>query len=104
MIDVTDAQRVDDNLVRAGDAVACGRCGHQVADLAVDSELQLARYDAPSSEAGPGVISDPSVYVDDEVVFRQLSCPGCHTAIYSGVVPKEHVDHVLEVQRFSTFA
>lgn len=101
VIDVAGAERVDDNLVISGAAVACARCGHQVADLGSDTELKLARHDGPSSEAGPGVISDPAVYVDDEVVFRQLSCPGCHTAIYSGIVPKDHVDHVLEVSRFA---
>jgi N-methylhydantoinase B len=39
--------------------------------------------------------------VDDEVVFRQLTCPGCLTAVYSGVVPAAHVDHVTDVSRFA---
>jgi N-methylhydantoinase B len=30
------------------------------------------------------------VYVDAEVVFRQLCCPGCLTAVYSRVVPVDH--------------
>jgi N-methylhydantoinase B len=37
--------------------------------------------------------------VDSDVVFRQLSCPGCWTAIYSGIVPAEHPDHALDIGR-----
>lgn len=101
-IDVSGAARVDDNLVRTGAAIACGHCGQQVAELGADAELQLSRFDGPSNTAGPSVLSDPGQYVDDEIVFRQLACPGCHTAIYSGIVPKDHVDHVLDAGRFLT--
>jgi N-methylhydantoinase B len=50
----------------------------------------LARRDAPPADAGPHIWRDPSVYVDGEVVFRQLFCPGCLTAVYSRVVPVDH--------------
>lgn len=86
--------------MRVDSAVACGHCGQQRAELGTDAELQLSRFDGPSSAAGPSVLSGPGRYVDDEIVFRQLACPGCHAAIYSGIVPKDHVDHVLDTERF----
>jgi N-methylhydantoinase B len=50
----------------------------------------LARRDSPPTEAGPHIWGDPSVYVDAQVVFRQLFCPSCLTALYSRVVPVDH--------------
>ena len=99
--DLAGARRIDDNLVQAGTAVACAHCGEQLADTAADTELALLRHEGPSTGAGPQILSSPSQYVDDEVVFRQLVCPGCLTAVYSGVVPAAHVDHVADISRFS---
>ncbi|TQS45230.1 hydantoinase B/oxoprolinase family protein [Cryptosporangium phraense] len=101
-VDLAEARRIDDNLVVAGSVVGCAHCGQQLADTTVDATLALLRYDGPVAEAGPQIVSNPADYVDDEVVFRQLSCPGCQAAIYSGVVPKAHVDHVADVSRFVT--
>ena len=100
-IDPAAAQRLDDNLVLHGTTVACAHCGQGVADTTTDTTLALARYDGPSSEAGPQVTSDPAEYVDAEVVFRQLCCPRCWTAIYSAIVPATHPDHVGDVSRFT---
>jgi N-methylhydantoinase B len=100
-LDLTGATRIDGNLSQIGSLVACAHCGHQLADLATDRELALARYEGPSTQAGPQITSDPTRYVDDEIVFRQLSCPGCLTAVYSAVVPKAHGDHVSDVTRFT---
>lgn len=100
-VDLADARRIDDNLVQVGSLVACAHCGQQLADTSADRELALLRHEGPSSEAGPQILSSPAQYVDDEVVFRQLICPGCLTAVYSGVVPKAHVDHIADVTRFS---
>ena len=99
--DLAGARRIDDNLVQAGTVVACAHCGEQLADTAADTELALLRHEGPSTGAGPQILSSPSQYVDDEVVFRQLVCPGCLTAVYSGVVPAAHVDHVADISRFS---
>lgn len=100
-VDLTRAHRLDDNLVAEGTAVGCAHCGHRLADLTSDTSLRLAVYEGPSTEAGPQIGSDPSTYVDDEVVFRQLCCPGCWTAVYSGVVPKAHPDHVSDLSRLA---
>jgi N-methylhydantoinase B len=45
------------------------------------------------------VTSDPAAYVDDPVVFRQYCCPNCWTAVYSSIVPADHVDHVRDIGR-----
>ncbi|MGC8917748.1 hypothetical protein AB7952_00285 [Streptomyces sp. PG2] len=50
----------------------------------------LARREVAPTEAGPHIWHDPSVYVDADVVFRQLCCPGCLTAVHSRVVPVGH--------------
>jgi N-methylhydantoinase B len=100
-VDLSRARRLDDNLVVDGDAVGCAHCGQQLADLSSDTSLGLALYEGPSTEAGPQIGSDPSTYVDDEVVFRQLCCPGCWTAVYSSVVPKAHPDHVSDLSRLA---
>jgi N-methylhydantoinase B len=54
----------------------------------------MARYEGPPAEAGPQIWADSAVYLDAPVVFRQLCCPGCGTAMLSTVVP---VDHPLPV-------
>ena len=51
--------------------------------------LMTGCYDVPAA-AGPHVWPDPSDYVDQEIVFRQLLCPGCFTAVYSRVAPRSH--------------
>ena len=100
-VDLGSVRRIDDNLVQAGALVACAHCGEQLADTAADTELALLRHQGPPAGAGPQILSSASRYVDEQVVFRQLSCPGCLTAVYSGVVPAAHVDHVADVSRFS---
>ena len=102
VVDVSMARRLDDNLVEVDMAeatvVACRQCGRTLGDA--DSRLlRLARFDGPSVAAGRQVTSAPDLYVDSDVVFRQLSCPGCWTAIYSGIVPAEHPDHALDIGR-----
>ncbi|MBB3035915.1 hydantoinase B/oxoprolinase family protein [Hoyosella altamirensis] len=99
-VDLSHARRIDDNLaeVTIGEArvIACAHCGRQLGDTK-SGKLSLARYEGPSSAAGPQVTSDPSEYVDTNIVFRQQCCPGCWSAVYSGIVPADHPDHVGEL-------
>ncbi len=32
-------------------------------------------------------------------MFRQYCCPACWTAVYSGIVPAGHADHVRDIGR-----
>ncbi|MBG6098009.1 hydantoinase B/oxoprolinase family protein [Nocardioides luteus] len=98
-LDTTRARRIDDNLVIDGDTVGCAHCGHGLADVTRDVSLGLAIYDGPSTDAGPQVTSDPAHYVDGAIVFRQLCCPGCWTAITSSIVPADHIDTTGDVSR-----
>jgi N-methylhydantoinase B len=109
------ARRLDDNLVLApapggsGTIVACRHCaeilggpdlggpdpgGADPGGADPGDTLALARYEGPSTEAGPQIIADPANYVDAPIVFRQYCCPSCWTALYSAVVPAGHTDTV----------
>lgn len=89
------ARRLDDNLAvlesSEGGTVMCVHCRAAIGHLAGGRFIDgLARREGAPSEAGPHIWHDPSVYVDKEVVFRQLFCPGCLTAVNSRVVPVDH--------------
>ncbi|MGI5227921.1 hydantoinase B/oxoprolinase family protein [Actinoallomurus sp. CA-142502] len=93
--DLSGARRLDDNLAVLespdGGTVVCTHCGTGIGPLAGGAFVAaLARRDAAPADAGPHIWRDPSVYVDAEIVFRQLFCPGCLTAVYSRVVPVHH--------------
>jgi N-methylhydantoinase B len=88
-------RRLDDNLAvvdaAEGRTVGCLHCGTLIGPVADGAFVaSLVRSDNPPATAGPHIWADPTVYVDREVVFRQLFCPGCLTAVYSRVVPVDH--------------
>jgi N-methylhydantoinase B len=92
---LTQARRLDDNLAvvdsASGGSVVCVHCATVIGPVADRAFVSaLARTDSLPAAAGPHIWSDPSVYVDAEIVFRQLFCPGCLTAVYSRVVPVDH--------------
>ena len=97
-----EVRRLDDNLaVLDSGVVACVHCGTGIGPLAGGAFVaSLARRDAPPTEAGPHIWHDPFEYVDAEIVFRQLFCPGCLTAVHSRVVP---VDHPLPVDEYRSW-
>jgi N-methylhydantoinase B len=93
--DLDGARRLDDNLAVLespdGGTVVCLHCGTRIGPLAGSAFVAaLARRDGAPTEAGPHIWHDPSEYVDAEIVFRQLFCPGCLTAVNSRVVPVDH--------------
>lgn len=101
-VDLDAARRIDDNLVQVGDVVGCAHCGRALGDVTAGGTLDLASYEGASTDAGPQVTSDPSTYVDVDVVFRQLYCPGCWTVVHSAIVPADHPDHASDMSRFSS--
>ncbi|MBC2637603.1 MULTISPECIES: hydantoinase B/oxoprolinase family protein [unclassified Rhodococcus (in: high G+C Gram-positive bacteria)] len=99
---VTRTRRLDDNLALAETADGPGViCVHCSAVLGADHEqpLSVLTYDGKPSEAGPRIVEDTSLYVDDDVVFRQLSCPSCSAAFASSVVPTRHTDDIRWLSR-----
>ncbi|USX52860.1 hydantoinase B/oxoprolinase family protein [Lentzea sp. HUAS12] len=89
--DLTEARRLDDNLAVVDSTVVCVHCGTRIGPLEGGAFFDfLARRETAPTEAGPHIWHDPSEYVDAEIVFRQLLCPGCLTAVNSRVVPVDH--------------
>lgn len=85
--------RIDDNLIvrRTADraVVSCAHCGHTHGEQGSDFYASLARVVGPTHRAGPSICPDPSVYIDAEVRFTQLCCPGCGTAVKTSVAPPQ---------------
>jgi N-methylhydantoinase B len=88
-------RRLDDNMVvndsEPDRPVFCAHCETPVGHMR-DGRFEhrlLVADDAPGA-AGPQIWPSPLDYVDDEIVFRQLLCPGCFTAVYSRVAPRSH--------------
>lgn len=104
---LTSARRLDDNLVEAsasggtGTVVACRHCAEILGGTGPGDTLALAVREGRPAEAGPQILADPADYVDVAVVFRQYSCPGCWTALYSAVVPASHTDTVTTLGRLT---
>jgi N-methylhydantoinase B len=93
--DLSRARRLDDHLaVREspdGGTVGCVHCGTEIGPLAGSAYVAaLARRESAPTEAGPHSWHDPLEYVDAKILFRQLCCPGCLTAVHSRVVPVGH--------------
>ncbi|MFD9700383.1 hydantoinase B/oxoprolinase family protein [Lentzea sp. NPDC059081] len=89
--DLTGARRLDDNLAVLDTEVVCVQCGTSIGPVEGGAFVDaLARRETAPTEAGPHIWHDPAEYVDQEIVFRQLLCPGCLTAVSSRVVPVGH--------------
>lgn len=93
---MSSSRRVNDNVVRRGEGgaetLACAHCEQELAGVADDYLTKLPFYEGPVSDAGPHIFPDPSVYIDNPIVFRQYYCPGCYTAFHSEVVPADHAE------------
>jgi N-methylhydantoinase B len=96
---VDDGEGLDANQTLHGRTVHCRHCGTDLGTLGEPYLAALPRIETGPSGAGPHVWADSSTYVDEQVVFRQVLCPGCATALLSQVVP---VDHPLPVDAFET--
>jgi N-methylhydantoinase B len=80
--------RLDDNLVsRADGFVTCAHCGYIVGERGAGYLRHALRREGTPSQAGPQIRGKPNLFVDEEVVFRQWCCPGCHVALLTEVVP-----------------
>jgi N-methylhydantoinase B len=90
--------RLDGNLsaveIHGKKTILCSHCGFQLGDPADSQHDLFAHYQGTPSEAGPHIWSDPAIYLDARITFRQLYCPGCYTALYSAVVPEDHPTHL----------
>lgn len=66
----------------------CVHCGQALPGSVANYIDRLPVHVGPPSEAGPHIYPDPHAWVDAEVVFRQVYCPHCWTAVQTEVVPR----------------
>ncbi|MFB8370999.1 hydantoinase B/oxoprolinase family protein [Pseudarthrobacter sp. NPDC055928] len=81
---------LDINVTMSGSSVACRHCGETLGAAGADYLARLPRDEAAPAAAGPHIWADSATYIDELVVFRQIFCPGCATALLSQVVPADH--------------
>jgi N-methylhydantoinase B len=92
------AQTVADVYVinRDDDRIECHRCGTRLGAVTDDPKQGMALVERPLESLAPGA-PDPSVFVDDEVVWRDLLCPGCGVRLatevaYPGSPPYREIE------------
>lgn len=85
---------LDDNLAvhRDGESehVCCRHCSCVLGSTA--QGLRLASRNSPSRDAGPAVTTDPAMFIDEPIVFREYFCPSCWARLHCSIVPQSHVD------------
>jgi N-methylhydantoinase B len=69
---VADVYVVD----RAADVIECHHCGTALCTLGESPKQGMAMLERPVQSLTPGG-PDPRTFVDQDVVFRDLLCPGC---------------------------
>jgi N-methylhydantoinase B len=78
----TDALVIGDDIVvdeRAG-RFACAHCDEELGRFETHALARALVLEHPVAALGPS-FTDPSVFIDDEIVWRQLLCPGCATRL-----------------------
>ena len=63
---------------------ACADCGTELGEVSENYKLGCNREDRRVGESNP-LIGEPGDFIDDEVEFRQFSCPGCGRTIENEV-------------------
>jgi N-methylhydantoinase B len=69
---------------RAAGTYHCAHCGQETGAAGGHSKEKLGVWEHPVAEIGSR-FRDPSIYVDDEIVYRELICPGCATRLATEV-------------------
>ena len=59
---------------------SCAKCGHWLGPVEDNYKEQLVVRERDVEELGDLWI-DPSILLDEEIVFREFLCPGCATRI-----------------------
>jgi N-methylhydantoinase B len=69
---------------RSADVYRCAHCGEELGSLSEHPKQHMVSHERPLAELGER-FHDPSTYVDDEIVWRELFCPGCATRLATEV-------------------
>jgi N-methylhydantoinase B len=62
----------------------CAHCGEEVGSAGGHSKEKLGIWQHPVSDINSH-FRDPAIYVDDDIVYRELICPGCATRLATEV-------------------
>ena len=65
--------------------IVCRRCGHDLGSAEQNFKEGAVLKVRSIQDANP-LIVDPTLFIDDEVVFRQFFCPGCATLLENEVI------------------
>ncbi|MGY2876172.1 N-methylhydantoinase B [Marmoricola sp. URHA0025 HA25] len=99
-VDIDGAERLDENFLKVTKGsdviVACAHCAASFGSPD-DEKLDLLVSRGRPSDAGPRMVEDATIYVDEPIEFRQYFCPECKTAVSSSVVPASHPDYPREI-------
>jgi N-methylhydantoinase B len=76
--------------------LACARCAHVLSDYSGNYKLGLL-VDIGAVTLIP-MVRDPSVFLDEEILFRRFCCPGCQTLMATEIVRAD--EPVLSEMRF----
>ena len=82
LFDVTEAMSLLEDA--AGTFWACRRCGSELGAAGENYKMGCNQEDLHISRSNP-LIGEPGDFVNDEVVFRQFSCPGCGVIVENEV-------------------
>jgi N-methylhydantoinase B len=88
-LDTRDGAPVTETLVLCGcresAALACARCGTRISGAYENYKLHSLTETFPVTTPNPHVL-EPRHYVDDSVVYRTYSCPGCGVMLQSEIL------------------
>jgi N-methylhydantoinase B len=69
---------------RSANAYRCAHCGEELGSLSEHPKHNMVSRELPLAEIGER-FHDPRTYVDDDIVWRELFCPGCATRLATEV-------------------
>ena len=69
---------------RGASTFRCAHCGEELGALSEHSKQKLVVRERPLEEVGER-FQDPTIWVDAEIIFRELFCPGCATRLATEV-------------------
>lgn len=85
---------IDDNITLAEDGrLLCAHCGEELGPDPSAGLTRAIRRERPSSDAGPGVHADPSLFTDRDIVLRQAFCPSCLVLLSTEIVPADEPEY-----------
>lgn len=65
---------------RSAGAYRCAHCGEELGALGGHPKEKAAIYEHAVADIGPR-FKDPAIFVDDEILWREVFCPGCATRL-----------------------